>query len=77
MSMCAQGVPSTNSSRKQAAVIVPASRLEARLERSATVPFIIARYSACSGSRQVSSPVSAPASSSSAASASSLPITAA
>ena len=77
MSMWAQGVPSTNSSRNEAAVIVPASRLEPRLERSATVPFIISLYSGWRGRRQTSSPLSSPAAAISAASASSLEITAA
>ena len=77
MSMWAQGVSPTNSSRKEAAVIVPASRFEPRLERSATVPFMIALYSGWSGSRQTSSPVSSPAALSAAASSSSLEMTAA
>ena len=77
MSMCAQGVSSTNSSRKEAAVIVPALRFEARLERSATVPFISALNSGWRGRRQVSSPLSSPARATAAASSSSLAITAA
>ena len=77
MSMWAQGVSSTNSSRKEAAVIVPAFRLAARLERSATVPFISSLNSGWRGRRQVSSPLRSPARETSPASPSSLEITAA
>ena len=76
MSMCAQGCSSTNSSRKEPASIVPASRFGEVGEvgdRALRQRLVLG----VEGRRQTSSPLASPAAEISAASSSSLEMTAA